>query len=87
MAGWTFAERDRARARQGSRLGSWSGRGEGRVRSSGPEQICRRAVAGRTGGDLSPGLAADESFRGIAARLGRSPSTVSHEVGRHSRLV
>jgi IS30 family transposase len=33
--------------------------------------------------DISRGLVADESFRTIAARLGRAPSTVSREVNRH----
>jgi IS30 family transposase len=33
--------------------------------------------------EISRGLAADESFRTIATRLGRAPSTTSREVGRH----
>ncbi|MFE4020749.1 helix-turn-helix domain-containing protein [Streptomyces sp. NPDC059101] len=33
--------------------------------------------------EISRGLAADESFRTIAARLGRAPSTISREVRRH----
>ncbi|MGW6263553.1 helix-turn-helix domain-containing protein [Streptomyces sp. NPDC055085] len=76
--GW----RDRARARQGARLGSWRGRGEWRVCSSCPEEVCQHAVAGRRE-EISRGLAADESFRRIAARPGRSPSAVSREVGRY----
>ncbi|WP_457473290.1 helix-turn-helix domain-containing protein [Streptomyces sp. TE4109] len=33
--------------------------------------------------EISRGLAAGDSFRAIAGRLGRAPSTVSREVGRH----
>ncbi len=33
--------------------------------------------------EISRGLAADESLRSIATRLGRAPSTISREVGRH----
>lgn len=33
--------------------------------------------------EISRGLCAGESFRLIAARLGRSPSTISREVGRN----
>ncbi|MER7690351.1 helix-turn-helix domain-containing protein [Streptomyces sp. NPDC097610] len=33
--------------------------------------------------EISRGLAADDSFRAIAGRMGRAPSTVSREVGRH----
>jgi IS30 family transposase len=33
--------------------------------------------------EISRGLARDESFRQIATRLGRAPSTISREVGRH----
>ena len=33
--------------------------------------------------DISRGIAADESARSIAARIGRAPSTVSREINRH----
>jgi IS30 family transposase len=33
--------------------------------------------------DISRGIAADESARSIAARIGRAPSTVSREIARH----
>src|SRR5688572_17215538 len=35
--------------------------------------------------DISRGIASAESFRSIAARLGRAPSTISREVARHGR--
>jgi DNA-binding CsgD family transcriptional regulator len=34
--------------------------------------------------EISRGLSAGDSFRSIARRLGRAPSTVSREVARHS---
>lgn len=37
--------------------------------------------------EISRGLARNESFRTIAVRLGRAPSTVSREVGRHGGRV
>ena len=37
--------------------------------------------------DISRGIASAESFRSIAARLGRAPSTVSREVARHGGAI
>ncbi|WP_326793463.1 IS30 family transposase (plasmid) [Streptomyces sp. NBC_00841] len=47
-----------------------------RTRSAGVLSLAERE-------EISRGLAAADSFRAIAGRLGRAPSTVSREVGRH----
>ena len=47
-----------------------------RTRSAGVLSLAERE-------EISRGLAAGDSFRAIARRLGRAPSTVSREVGRH----
>ncbi|MFH9297755.1 transposase [Streptomyces sp. NPDC017520] len=47
-----------------------------RTRSAGVLSLVERE-------EISRGLAAGDSFRAIAGRLGRAPSTVSREVGRH----
>ncbi|MEJ8639907.1 IS30 family transposase [Streptomyces sp. MS2.AVA.5] len=47
-----------------------------RTRSAGVLSLAERE-------EISRGLAAGDSFRAIAGRLGRAPSTVSREVGRH----
>ncbi|MBT2430592.1 IS30 family transposase [Streptomyces sp. ISL-112] len=47
-----------------------------RARSAGVLSLAERE-------EISRGLAAGDSFRVIAGRLGRAPSTVSREVGRH----
>lgn len=59
----------------------------GGVKANGPRPAGGRylSVAGRE--EITVGLAAKESLRAIAARLGRSPSTVSREVRRNSRGV
>ena len=47
---------------------------------------CRRAAVALTLGEreeISRGIAAGRSMRAIAARLGRAPSTISREIGRH----
>ncbi len=47
-----------------------------RARSAGVLSLAERE-------EISRGLAAGDSFRAIAGRMGRAPSTVSREVGRH----
>lgn len=47
-----------------------------RTRSAGVLSLAERE-------EISRGLAAGDSFRAIAGRMGRAPSTVSREVGRH----
>src|SRR5712692_115645 len=48
-----------------------------------PGKRSRVALSMREREEISRGLAASESMRGIAVRLGRSPSTVSREVARN----
>jgi IS30 family transposase len=47
-----------------------------RTRSTGVLSLAERE-------EISRGLAAGDSFRAIAGRVGRAPSTISREVGRH----
>jgi IS30 family transposase len=57
----------------------------GGVKSNGPRPAgCRYLSVGERE-EIAVGLAAGESVRVIAARLGRSPSTVSREIARNSR--
>ena len=65
---------------------SWFGRAGG-VKSNGPRPAGGRYSSVREREEIAVGLAAGESLRVIAARLGRSPSTVSREVRRNSRGV
>ena len=65
---------------------SWFGRAGG-VKSNGPRPAGGRYLSVREREEIAVGLAAGESLRVIAARLGRSPSTVSREVRRNSRGV
>jgi transposase, IS30 family len=57
----------------------------GGVKSNGPRPGRGRYLSVREREEIAVGVAAEESFRSIAARLGRSPSTVSREVRRNSR--
>jgi IS30 family transposase len=57
----------------------------GGVKSNGPRPAGGRYLSVREREEIAVGLAAGESLRSIAARLGRSPSTVSREVRRNSR--
>jgi transposase, IS30 family len=57
----------------------------GGVKSNGPRPACGRYLSVGEREEIAVGLAAGEPVRVIAARLGRSPSTVSREVRRNSR--
>jgi transposase, IS30 family len=57
----------------------------GGVKSNGPRPAGGRYLAVREREEIAVGLAAGESVRAIAARLGRAPSTVSREIRRNSR--
>ena len=57
----------------------------GGVKSNGPRPAAGRYLSVREREEIAVGLAAGESLRSIAGRLGRSPSTVSREVRRNSR--
>jgi transposase, IS30 family len=57
----------------------------GGVKSNGPRRAGGRYLSVAEREEIAVGLAAGESLRSIAGRLGRSPSTVSREVGRNSR--
>jgi IS30 family transposase len=57
----------------------------GGVKSNGPRPACGRYLSVAEREEIAVGLAAGASVRAIAARLGRSPSTVSREVRRNSR--
>ena len=57
----------------------------GGVKSNGPRPACGRYLSVGEREEIAVGLAAGESVRAIAGRLGRSPSTVSREVARNSR--
>jgi transposase, IS30 family len=57
----------------------------GGVKSNGPRAASGRYLSLREREEIAVGLAAGLSVRVIAARLGRSPSTISREVRRNSR--
>jgi transposase, IS30 family len=57
----------------------------GGVKGNGPRPAGGRYLPVREREEIAVGLAREESLRSIAARLGRSPSTVSREVRRNSR--
>jgi IS30 family transposase len=57
----------------------------GGVRSNGPRPVSGRYLSVTEREEIAVGLAAGESVRAVAARLGRSPSTISREVRRNSR--
>jgi IS30 family transposase len=57
----------------------------GGVKGNGPRPAGGRYLSVGEREEIAVGLAAGESLRGIAARLGRAPSTVSREVRRNSR--
>jgi transposase, IS30 family len=57
----------------------------GGVKSNGPRRAGGRYLSVGEREEIAVGLAAGESLRVIAGRLGRSPSTVSREVRRNSR--
>ena len=57
----------------------------GGVKSNGPRPACGRYLSVAEREEIAIGLAAGEPVRAIAARLGRSPSTISREVRRNSR--
>ncbi len=55
----------------------------GGVKSNGPRPVSGRFLSAGEREEIAVGLAAGESLRVIAGRLGRSPSTVSREVRRN----
>jgi transposase, IS30 family len=57
----------------------------GGVKGNGPRPAGGRYLSVGEREEIAVALAAGESLRGIAARLGRAPSTVSREVRRNSR--
>ena len=57
----------------------------GGVKSNGPRPAGGRFLSVREREEIAVGLAAGESMRVIAGRLGRAPSTISREVRRNSR--
>ena len=57
----------------------------GGVKSNGPGPVSGRYLSPEEREEIAVGLAAGQSLRAIAARLGRAPSTVSREVRRNSR--
>ena len=57
----------------------------GGVKSNGPVRPGGRYLSLAEREEITVGLAAGESLRAIAARLGRAPSTISREVARNSR--
>jgi transposase, IS30 family len=57
----------------------------GGVKSNGPRPASGRYLSVAEREEIAVGLAAGESVRVIAARLGRAPSTISREVRRNSR--
>jgi transposase, IS30 family len=57
----------------------------GGVKSNGPRPAGGRYLSVGEREEIAVGLAAGESLRSVARRLGRSPSTVSREVARNSR--
>ena len=56
----------------------------GGVKANGPGPVCGRYLSVAEREEIALGLARKESLRAIAARLGRSASTVSREVARNS---
>jgi transposase, IS30 family len=56
----------------------------GGVKANGPGPVSGRYLSVAEREEIALGLAREESLRAIAARLGRSPSTVSREVARNS---
>jgi len=83
-SGLGIAEAGRA-AGAGQALAFTWFRQAGGVRSNGPRPAGGRYLSVAEREEIMAGLAAGESLRLIAARLGRSPSTVSREVRRNSR--
>jgi IS30 family transposase len=57
----------------------------GGVKSNGPRVAGGRYLSVAEREEIALGLAREESLRSVAARLGRSPSTISREVARNSR--
>jgi len=57
----------------------------GGVKSNGPRRASGRYLSVAEREEIAVGLAAGESLRAIAGRLGRAPSTISREVRRNSR--
>src|SRR2546429_5755724 len=57
----------------------------GGVKSNGPRPACGRYLSVAEREEIAIGPAAGEPVRAHAARLGRSPSTISREVRRNSR--
>jgi transposase, IS30 family len=57
----------------------------GGVKSNGPRPVSGRYLSVAEREEIAVGLAAGESVRVVASRLGRSPSTICREVARNSR--
>ena len=74
---------DCARAEVRSRVDSQLTRPARRNRGPSIRHRARQALTLAEREDISRGIAADDSARSIAARIGRAPSTVSREITRH----
>jgi IS30 family transposase len=82
--GLGVAEAGRAAGVGGVKAFAWFKQAGG-VKANGPRPAGGRYLSVAEREEIAVGLAAEESLRSIARRLGRSPSTVSREVGRNSR--
>jgi IS30 family transposase len=67
-----------------SKAWAWFGQAGG-VAANGAGRVSGRYLSVAEREEIAVGLAAGESVRAVAARLGRAPSTVSREVRRNSR--
>ena len=83
-SGLGTVEAGRAAGVGGSLAFRWFERAGG-VKSNGARPVSGRYLSLAEREEIAVGLAAGESVRAVAARLGRSPSTISREVRRNSR--
>jgi transposase, IS30 family len=83
-SGLGVAEAGRAAGTGHGQAYDWFAKAGG-VKANGPRPAGGRYLSLGEREEIAVGLAAGESVRGIAARLGRAPSTVCREVARNSR--